>query len=190
MATQAERCTASSRVCVSGGQCHETTHRTESKCAGYFVYNHAGLAGSQDLFAQLWKEYALSDSRYLTSDPFMLCVEAITVVRGTGRTPSGIGITVLTQLLPGCLGASVFCHRNFHRPRQQPAPPLTDHRERSTSLRSGIVLFDVLHQRNIQRTHIQSAGVPVLLGLLRRVQCALGTRSRRYVAEPRGQDCS
>ncbi|ROW12487.1 hypothetical protein VMCG_00719 [Cytospora schulzeri] len=46
---------------------------------GYFVYNHAGLAGSQDLFAQLWKEYALSDSRYLTKDPFMLCVEAITV---------------------------------------------------------------------------------------------------------------
>lgn len=47
---------------------------------GYFVYNHAGLASSQDLFAQLWKEYAQSDSRYLTEDPFMLCVEAITVV--------------------------------------------------------------------------------------------------------------
>lgn len=47
---------------------------------GYFLYNHATLAGSQDLLAQLWKEYALSDSRYLTSDPFMLCVEAITVV--------------------------------------------------------------------------------------------------------------
>ncbi|KUI60758.1 3-beta-hydroxysteroid-Delta(8),Delta(7)-isomerase [Cytospora mali] len=47
---------------------------------GYFVYNQAGLAGSQDLFSQLWKEYALSDSRYLTEDPFMLCVEAITVM--------------------------------------------------------------------------------------------------------------
>ncbi|KAF3770513.1 Emopamil-binding protein [Cryphonectria parasitica EP155] len=46
---------------------------------GYFLYNHATLASSQDLFAQLWKEYALSDSRYLTSDPFMLCVEAITI---------------------------------------------------------------------------------------------------------------
>lgn len=42
--------------------------------------NHASLAGSSDLFAQLWKEYALSDSRYLTSDPFMICVETITVV--------------------------------------------------------------------------------------------------------------
>lgn len=42
--------------------------------------NHANMAGSNDLVAQLWKEYALSDSRYLTSDPFMICVETITVV--------------------------------------------------------------------------------------------------------------
>ncbi|KAK6843067.1 hypothetical protein PG987_003927 [Apiospora arundinis] len=46
---------------------------------GYFIFNHATLASSQNLFAQLWKEYALSDSRYLTSDPFMLSVESITV---------------------------------------------------------------------------------------------------------------
>jgi cholestenol delta-isomerase len=46
---------------------------------GYFVYNHATLAGSQSIFGQAWKEYTLSDSRYLISDPFMLCVEAITV---------------------------------------------------------------------------------------------------------------
>lgn len=47
---------------------------------GYFVANHDTLASSQHLFSQLWKEYALSDSRYLISDPFMLSVEAITVV--------------------------------------------------------------------------------------------------------------
>ncbi|KAK8050008.1 hypothetical protein PG994_011738 [Apiospora phragmitis] len=46
----------------------------------YFVFSHATVASSQNLFAQLWKEYALSDSRYLTSDPFMLSVESITVV--------------------------------------------------------------------------------------------------------------
>ncbi|KAI1879627.1 hypothetical protein JX265_002581 [Neoarthrinium moseri] len=46
---------------------------------GYFVFNHTTVASSQNLFAQLWKEYALSDSRYLTSDPFMLSVESITV---------------------------------------------------------------------------------------------------------------
>ncbi|KAJ9165530.1 EBP-domain-containing protein [Coniochaeta hoffmannii] len=47
---------------------------------GYFVLYHASLAGSQSLFAQLWKEYALSDSRYMTSDPFMLCIETLTVL--------------------------------------------------------------------------------------------------------------
>lgn len=46
---------------------------------GYFVVNYATLAGSQSLFAQLWKEYSLSDSRYLTGDPTVLCAEAITV---------------------------------------------------------------------------------------------------------------
>ncbi|KAI1180149.1 Emopamil-binding protein [Nemania sp. FL0916] len=46
---------------------------------GYFVLNHTTVASSQTLPAQLWKEYALSDSRYLTSDFFMLSVESITV---------------------------------------------------------------------------------------------------------------
>ncbi|KAL2878276.1 hypothetical protein SGCOL_006528 [Colletotrichum sp. CLE4] len=46
---------------------------------GYFILNHRRLASDQSLFGQLWKEYALSDSRYLTSDPFMLCVESFTV---------------------------------------------------------------------------------------------------------------
>ncbi|KAL2164401.1 hypothetical protein VTH06DRAFT_3617 [Thermothelomyces fergusii] len=47
---------------------------------GYFVLSHATLPSSQSLFAQLWKEYALSDSRYLTSDAFMLCIETLTVL--------------------------------------------------------------------------------------------------------------
>ncbi|OIW33290.1 EBP-domain-containing protein [Coniochaeta ligniaria NRRL 30616] len=47
---------------------------------GYFVLYHNSLAASQSLFAQLWKEYALSDSRYMTSDPFMLCIESLTVL--------------------------------------------------------------------------------------------------------------
>ncbi|KAI4149748.1 MAG: hypothetical protein LQ340_004463, partial [Diploschistes diacapsis] len=36
------------------------------------------MAGQQDFFGQLWKEYAMSDSRYLTSDPFVLCMESVT----------------------------------------------------------------------------------------------------------------
>ncbi|KAI1661955.1 EBP-domain-containing protein [Daldinia decipiens] len=46
---------------------------------GYFVFNRATVASSQNVFAQLWKEYALSDSRYLTSDFFVLSIESLTV---------------------------------------------------------------------------------------------------------------
>ena len=47
---------------------------------GYFVLNRGTFAGKQDLFAQLWKEYSLSDSRYISGDVLVLCAEAITVV--------------------------------------------------------------------------------------------------------------
>ncbi|KAG9243226.1 EBDP2, emopamil-binding protein [Calycina marina] len=49
---------------------------TDSK--GYFSLNHFQMGPAQDLFGQLWKEYAFSDSRYLTSDPFVLCMETVT----------------------------------------------------------------------------------------------------------------
>jgi cholestenol Delta-isomerase len=47
---------------------------------GYFAVNHHRMPSQQDLFGQLWKEYAYSDSRYMTSDPFVLCMESITAV--------------------------------------------------------------------------------------------------------------
>ncbi|KAF2396469.1 EBDP4, emopamil-binding protein [Trichodelitschia bisporula] len=47
---------------------------------GYYVYNFDRIAGAQDLFGQLWKEYAYSDSRYLTTNVGVLCMEVITVL--------------------------------------------------------------------------------------------------------------
>jgi cholestenol Delta-isomerase len=44
------------------------------------VLNHTRMGSAMDLFGQLWKEYSLSDSRYLTSDPFVMCMETITAV--------------------------------------------------------------------------------------------------------------
>ena len=38
------------------------------------------MGGLQTLFGQLWKEYAMSDSRYLTNDAFVLCMESITAI--------------------------------------------------------------------------------------------------------------
>lgn len=48
---------------------------------GYFVKYRRTLAGRSDLVAELWKEYAQSDSRYLTQDSFVVGIEALTVVR-------------------------------------------------------------------------------------------------------------
>ena len=38
------------------------------------------MASKMDLFGQLWKEYSLSDSRYMTQDPFVVCMETVTAV--------------------------------------------------------------------------------------------------------------
>ncbi|KAL9129480.1 MAG: hypothetical protein Q9217_002076 [Psora testacea] len=38
------------------------------------------MAGRQDVLGQMWKEYSFSDSRYLTSDPFVLCMETVTAI--------------------------------------------------------------------------------------------------------------
>lgn len=47
------------------------------------MVHHNHMASAQDLFGQLWKEYALSDSRYMTSDTLVLCMETMTVVSPT-----------------------------------------------------------------------------------------------------------
>ncbi|KAF5706167.1 emopamil-binding (phenylalkylamine Ca2+ antagonist binding) [Fusarium mundagurra] len=45
---------------------------------GYYLVYRSQLPGMSTLFAQLWKEYTLSDSRYLTHDIFTVSVETIT----------------------------------------------------------------------------------------------------------------
>ncbi|KAI8634538.1 3-beta-hydroxysteroid-Delta(8),Delta(7)-isomerase [Xylariaceae sp. FL1651] len=47
---------------------------------GYFAFNARELASHSTILAQLWKEYSLSDSRYLTADTFVVCMETITAV--------------------------------------------------------------------------------------------------------------
>lgn len=45
---------------------------------GYFAYNHKEIAGQSFLLAELWKEYAYSDSRYMSGDSFVVIMESIT----------------------------------------------------------------------------------------------------------------
>ena len=47
---------------------------------GYYATNFATLGTKQTLIGQLWKEYAFSDSRYLTHNSFVLCMETVTAV--------------------------------------------------------------------------------------------------------------
>lgn len=47
---------------------------------GYFAINHLTLASHSTLLGEMWKEYSLSDSRYLTSDSFVVCMESITAL--------------------------------------------------------------------------------------------------------------
>ncbi|KAJ6014168.1 hypothetical protein N7540_008759, partial [Penicillium herquei] len=49
---------------------------------GWFIFSklmpHRRLYRMQDIGGQLWKEYAQADSRYMTMEPFVLCMETIT----------------------------------------------------------------------------------------------------------------
>ncbi|OTB16720.1 hypothetical protein K445DRAFT_317003 [Daldinia sp. EC12] len=47
---------------------------------GYFALHARDLASRSTVLAQLWKEYSLSDSRYLTADTFVVCMETVTAV--------------------------------------------------------------------------------------------------------------
>jgi hypothetical protein len=61
--------------------------------SGYYLYNRTSIPQLQTVFAQLWKEYALSDSRYLTSDVFTICIETITAVsQSHGHTFQGFHV--------------------------------------------------------------------------------------------------
>lgn len=60
---------------------HRTSIVSNPSHIGYYILHRTSISGKNTLFAQLWKEYTLSDSRYLTSDIFTVCVETITVVR-------------------------------------------------------------------------------------------------------------
>ncbi|KAI8639269.1 Emopamil-binding protein [Parasitella parasitica] len=46
---------------------------------GYWLRNRTTIAGQNDILAQLWKEYAHGDSRYLTNDELLLTLEIMTI---------------------------------------------------------------------------------------------------------------
>lgn len=83
---------------------------------GYYVLHYSTLASDQTLVGQMWKEYALSDSRYVSQSAFVLCMEAITmvcwgpacfvcawmVVRGAPCRWGAVGVVSMGQLYGEC----------------------------------------------------------------------------------------
>jgi len=45
---------------------------------GYFALYHRTIAGEMSFLAQVWKEYAKGDSRYMSDDVFTVCMESMT----------------------------------------------------------------------------------------------------------------
>lgn len=89
------------------------------------MINHGRMASAQDFFGQLWKEYALSDSRYMTADTMVLCMETMTVVCSRAAL-MGMLATLLANLPPldvliAALGPAVFCRRIFNFYAELPA---------------------------------------------------------------------
>jgi cholestenol delta-isomerase len=54
------------------------------------------MPGRVDLFGQLWKEYSKSDTRYLTRDSFVVCMETVTAA-AWGPLSFLIGWLVITD---------------------------------------------------------------------------------------------
>ncbi|KAJ1830917.1 hypothetical protein LPJ70_006822, partial [Coemansia sp. RSA 2708] len=101
---------------------------------GYFSFNHKNLAGMQTVLADLWREYAHSDSRYLTSDPFTVIMEGITAVfDGSFAVVAAYGVltdspirhpaqlvTSLMQLYGNVLYMGINCMEGFRYTNPHP----------------------------------------------------------------------
>jgi cholestenol Delta-isomerase len=144
---------------------------------GYFSLNHTRMGPAQDLFGQLWKEYAFSDSRYLTSDPFVLCMETVTAVcfpplnspsepQLTTQFTYGEPISNLTGQLVVYMGAYLLRCSLFHH-KFAPAPPSSpNHRLCWPDLRFDPLLCNQHVRSLLCADHLLETRVFVFLGIL------------------------
>jgi hypothetical protein len=132
--------------------------------AGYFAYNHTRMAGMNDFFGQCWKEYSLSDSRYLTSDPFVLCMETITAVRAPGPCEPTVAVPDARAIGP--LGPA-FLHRGRVGCLQTPpAPPFSSPRFSGPAIRRHFILHDEHVRPLLQGPELLPAGGILFLDVL------------------------
>ena len=124
------------------------------------------MGPAQDLFGQLWKEYALSDSRYLTSDPFVLCMETVTAV--SFGNPNYLIIDVRTDhcLIAVYMGTTMLRCRSLHYHLPPTSSPSLNNRLRWSNLWLDSLLCYQHVRSLLQECHILPTRVPLFLGLL------------------------
>ena len=119
------------------------------------------MGSRQDIIGQLWKEYALSDSRYMTADTLVLCMETITVV-SSRFVPASFGCA--DSIAP--LGPSLLLGGLFNlQPTCTPAS-IPDHCLHEPSVRRRSVLRDKSIWSLCPWGIVLSTGGILLLGLL------------------------
>lgn len=122
------------------------------------------------LFAQLWKEYTLSDSRYLTHDIFTVSVETITCVSLPEPLFSSPSYTAYTARL----GSPLSAHSIRHSQRLAQPPRSAGNCVHRACVRCSPLLLDQLERVESAWCGVQSPRDAVLLGLLRGLQPSLG----------------
>jgi len=126
---------------------------------GHFFRNHKTLISLNDIISQEWKEYAKSDSRYLSSDSFLLAIEMVTSVRSS--FPSFWGIQLILRHLTACLGSLVSLHSIRNRQSIPFTPRLNGNDVLCTYLRE----CPLLHYNLLWRLSPQSTRILILLDL-------------------------
>lgn len=125
------------------------------------------MASAQDLFGQLWKEYALSDSRYMTSDTVVLCMETMTVVsQQCGFTPEFLGRAQLIDTCVASVGTALFPRSVFDRNSTFPTPPGSDHCVHESPVWRYALLCDQPVRPLCAWDLVLSAGAVLFLGVL------------------------
>lgn len=64
----------------------------------YWLWHRHTLAGQSDVLAELWKEYAHGDSRYLSADELLLTLEVMTIVSINTCGVKPLTEAILTEL--------------------------------------------------------------------------------------------
>jgi hypothetical protein len=147
---------------------------------GYYVMNAHEITSQQGLWAQLWKEYAMSDSRYLTVDSRVLCLEVITVVcviHGHMHICTYIDIwsSLANPTFVGvaCVGTTFTSRSTVDSSKRSPKTCDANRGVYGPSLRLRFVLCHQYCRALRRGTTVLEARATVLLGVLCGSECAM-----------------